>query len=449
MSKKPLSPDDESAVPSGRFARFSKFSALATTVAGSVVKNGARQLAQGKRPKLSELLLTPKNAMRVASQLAQLRGAAMKLGQLVSMDAGDMLPPQLAEIMARLRSDAKHMPRAQLLQVLEQEWGKGWQSRVSHFNLQPIAAASIGQVHEATALNGEKLAIKIQYPGVRESIDSDIDNVASILKFTGLIPDTLDIRNLLQEAKKQLHEEADYQREADSLEAFTSALGEDPRFDIPTVHRDLSTSRILAMRYVQGVAVEGLTDAPQETRDHIVGSLFSLFFKELIQMRLVQTDPNFANYQYNAEQQKLVLLDFGATRRYSNELVDGYLAVMDAALAGDRASLKAAAMRIGYFDEKTLPHHRELVLDLMELACVPLCTQGPFGFGQTDLAARIRDKGLALAEDRQFWHTPPVDCLFLHRKLGGLYLLAARLKANVDIQACIHASASQTQPKAL
>ena len=440
---------NESKVPKSRLARFSRLTALATSVAGGMVAEGARQLAQGKRPKLSNMLLTPANARRVADQLAQLRGAAMKVGQLLSMDAGDLLPPELSDILARLRSDAKMMPRSQLEGVLKAQWGEGWQARLRHFSWTPMAAASIGQVHEAVSLEGQRLAIKIQYPGVRESIDSDIDNVASILKFTGLIPDTLDIQNLLQEAKKQLHEEADYQREADSLEAFTQALGEDARFDIPTVHRDLSTSRILAMRYVHGVAVEGLTDAPQETRDHIASSLFSLFFKELIQMRLVQTDPNFANYQYNAEQQKLVLLDFGATRRYSPELVGGYLAVMDAALAGNRAGLKAAAMRIGYFDEKTLPHHRELVLDLMELACVPLCTQGPFAFGQTDLASRIRDKGLALAEDRQFWHTPPVDCLFLHRKLGGLYLLAARLKANVDIQACIHASTSPTKPQAL
>lgn len=135
----------ESAVPSGRMARLGRFGALATTVAGSVVKNGAKQFAQGKRPTLGSLLMTPKNAMRVADQLAQLRGAAMKLGQLVSMDAGDMLPPQLAEIMAKLRQDAKHMPRKQLLAVLEKEWGENWRERVREFNLTPIAAASVGR----------------------------------------------------------------------------------------------------------------------------------------------------------------------------------------------------------------------------------------------------------------------------------------------------------------
>lgn len=427
---------NESAVPSGRFARLSRFGALATTVAGSVVKNGTKQLAQGKRPRLSSLLMTPKNAMRVADQLAQLRGAAMKLGQLVSMDAGDMLPPQLAEIMAKLRQDAKHMPRKQLLAVLESEWGENWRERVREFNLTPIAAASIGQVHEAISLEGEKLAVKIQYPGVRDSIDSDIDNVATILRFTGLVPKTFDLATLLAEAKKQLHEEADYLREAECILKYTEALGNDEQFEIPTVNTGLTTRGILAMRYVEGVPIEQMAHATQPVRDKIATTMFELLFKELLGMRLMQTDPNFANYRYNPKTGKVVLLDFGATRSFDKELVDGYIDVMNAAKANNRDSMEKAGMRIGYFDSTTKPYHRGLVLDLMELACIPLCTQGTFDFGNNELAAKIRDKGFELGEDRKFWHTPPIDCLFIHRKLGGLFLLVTRLKARVDVGDC-------------
>jgi len=439
-SKKPpaINNSNESAVPSGRFARLSRFGALATTVAGSVVKNGTKQLAQGKRPKLSSLLLTPKNALRVADQLAQLRGAAMKLGQLVSMDAGDMLPPQLAEIMAKLRQDAKHMPRKQLLAVLEKEWGENWRERVREFNLTPIAAASIGQVHEAISLDGEKLAVKIQYPGVRDSIDSDIDNVATILRFTGLVPKTFDLAALLAEAKKQLHEEADYLREAEYIAKYTEALGDDERFEVPTVNTRLTTRGILAMRYVEGVPIEQMAHATQPVRDKIATMLFELLFKELLGMRLMQTDPNFANYRYNPKTGKVVLLDFGATRSFDKELVDGYVDVMKAAQAGNREMMQSAATRIGYFDDTTAQHHREMVLDLMDLACEPFCTKGCFDFGNTDLAARIRDKGFELGEDRQFWHAPPIDCLFIHRKLGGLFLLVTRLKARVDVSQCVN-----------
>lgn len=437
-NKKPEHPStNESAVPAGRLARLSRFGALATKVAGSVVKNGTKQLAQGKRPKLSQLLLTPKNAMRVADQLANLRGAAMKLGQLVSMDAGDMLPPQLAEILAKLRQDAKHMPRQQLLAVLEKEWGENWRSRVREFNLTPIAAASIGQVHEAISLDGEKLAVKIQYPGVRDSIDSDIDNVATILRFTGLVPKTFDLTALLNEAKKQLHEEADYLREADCIVRYTEALGADERFEIPTVNPALTTQGILAMRYVEGVPIEQMAHATQTVRNTIGTTLFELLFKELLGMRLMQTDPNFANYRYNPKTGKVVLLDFGATRSFNTELVEGYVDVMAAAHANSRGLMEKAATRIGYFDHTTQTHHRELVLDLMMMACEPLCTKGEFDFGNTDLAARIRDKGFELGEDRKFWHAPPIDCLFIHRKLGGLFLLLSRLKAQVNVQRCV------------
>ncbi|WP_334118491.1 ABC1 kinase family protein [Limnobacter sp.] len=440
MSSSPKNPgnknSNESAVPAGRIARLSRFGALATTVAGSVVKNGAKQFAQGKRPTLGSLLMTPKNALRVADQLAQLRGAAMKLGQLVSMDAGDMLPPQLAEIMAKLRQDAKHMPRKQLLAVLEKEWGENWREQVREFNLTPIAAASIGQVHEAISLDGEKLAIKIQYPGVRDSIDSDIDNVATILRFTGLVPKTFDLAALLAEAKKQLHEEADYLREAQCIVKYTQALGKDERFEIPTVDTGLTTRGILAMRYVDGVPIEQMAHATQPVRDKIATTLFELLFKELLGMRLMQTDPNFANYRYNPKTGKVVLLDFGATRSFDKELVDGYVDVMKAAQANSREMMEKAATRIGYFDHTTMAHHRDLVLDLMEQACEPLCTEGHFDFGNTDLAARIRDKGFELGEDRKFWHAPPIDCLFIHRKLGGLFLLVTRLKARVVVQHC-------------
>ena len=130
---------------------------------------------------------------------------------------------------------------------------------------------------------------------------------------------------------------------------------------------------------------------------------------------------------------KLVLLDFGATRAFNAELIAGYTDLMQAARLNDRGELAKAATRIGYFDHTTKPYHRELVLDLMQLACEPLCTEGEFDFGNTDLSSRIRDKGFELGEDRDFWHQPPIDCLFIHRKLGGLFLLVTRLKARVDV----------------
>ena len=423
------------AVPDGRLSRLARLGSLATGVAGGMLAEGARQLAAGKRPKVSELVLTPANARRVADQLAQLRGAAMKVGQLMSMDAGNLLPPELAEILARLREDARTMPMSQVVQVLETHWGKGWEQGFERFSFTPCAAASIGQVHRARTRDGQELAIKLQYPGVRRSIDSDVDNVATLLRVSGLLPRSLDVGPLLEEAKRQLHEEADYRREAENLQRFGGLLANTPEFVLPQAVDALTRSDILAMSWVEGVAVESLADAPQALRDHIASALNELLFRELFEFRLIQTDPNFANYRFDAASGRLALLDFGATRPYAEPVVEAYRRLMAGTVRGDRAAMGEAAQAIGYFQEHIHAAQRDAVIDLFATACEPLRHPGAYDFGTSDLPLRLRDAGLKLSMERDFWHTPPADALFLHRKLGGLYLLAARLRARVDVAA--------------
>ncbi|MEI8168347.1 MAG: AarF/ABC1/UbiB kinase family protein [Rhodoferax sp.] len=426
-----------SAVPSGRWSRLARLGSLATGVAGGMLAEGARQLAQGKRPRLGDLLLTPANARRVADQLAQLRGAAMKVGQLLSMDAGDLLPPELGEILARLRSDARAMPKSQVMAVLNTQWGDDWQRQFAQFSFTPIAAASIGQVHMAHTHDGRRLAIKIQYPGVRESIDSDVDNVATLLRLSGLLPQGLDIQPLLKDAKLQLHDEADYLREGAYLQRYAELLADAPEFLLPAMQPDLTTVSVLAMTFVGGVEVESLVQVAQAERDRVAGLLIHLLMRELFEFRLIQTDPNFANYRYDPRTRQLILLDFGATRPYPAALVKGFRQLMMGAMAQDREAMRSAALAIGYFNSSTLARHQEAVLDLFELATEPLLFEGDYDFSQSDLPRRIRDVGMALGLDRDFWHIPPADALFLHRKLGGLYLLAARLKARVNVRGLV------------
>ncbi len=423
-----------SPVPSNRFSRLVRLGGMATGVAGNMLVAGARQLAQGKRPNLSDLLLTPANALKVAQQLAQMRGAAMKVGQLLSMDAGDLLPPEMAAILARLRSDAHAMPQRQVQAVLTANWGARWQQRFGPFSFVPIAAASIGQVHRATTKDGRDLAIKIQYPGVRKSISSDVNNVASLLRLSGLLPKTLDISPLLAEAKRQLREEADYQAEGAHLQRFAELLAGVPEFVVPALHADLTTKNVLAMSFVGGVPIESMSTAPQAERNHIVSLLVGLLFRELFEFGLMQTDPNFANYRFDPKSRQLILLDFGATRRFTPAFGQAYRRLMRATVAGDRAAMAQAGLAIGYFDANTRPNHQTAVLDMFEMALEPLRHPGDFDFGNSDMVQRLRDAGMALGQDRDFWHIPPIDTLFLHRKLGGLYLLAARLRARVNVR---------------
>lgn len=312
------------AVPTSRLGRIGGFGRLAGGVAGGMMAEGARRLASGERPTLEQIMLTPGNARRLADRLGHMRGAAMKLGQMISMDAGDFLPPELATILATLRDRADFMPARQLDGVLASEWGKDWRRQFRRFEPRPIAAASIGQVHRAMTRDDRVLAIKVQYPGIATSIDADVDNVAGLLNISGLLPKELDIVPLLAAAKQQLHEEADYRREGAQMQAYAERLSGEPGFTVPQLDKELSTGRILAMSYEEGVPIESLIDAPQDLRNGVMARLIDLVGRELFDFGVMQTDPNFANYRYNHEKDTIILLDFGAARVVSPEVQASY-----------------------------------------------------------------------------------------------------------------------------
>ena len=327
------------------------------------------------------------------------------------------------------------MPMSQLVTVLDKAWGKDWSHRFERFSFTPSAAASIGQVHHAITRQGQALAIKVQYPGVRESIDSDVDNVAALLRLTGLLPSTIEINRILDEAKKQLHAEANYQLEQDWMRRYAERLGATSAFLLPEPHIELTTPQVLAMTWVEGSPIESLASAPQALRDHVATLLFDLALKEIFEFRVLQSDPNFANYRFNQDEQKIVLLDFGATRALPEAMVEGYRLLMQQGMAKNRTKMQEAATQIGYFSREMTAQQITAVMDLFEMACEPLCHRGHYDFAASNLPGRMHDIGMTLAMDRDYWHTPPIDALFLHRKLAGTYLLAARLQAQVDIGA--------------
>ncbi|CAI3970079.1 AarF/ABC1/UbiB kinase family protein [Alteromonas sp. DY56-G5] len=429
------------AVPSSRLSRIGRLGSLAGRIAGNVVSQGAGQLLKGEKPALSSLLLTPKNISNIADQLASMRGAAMKLGQLISMDAGDFLPEELAVILGRLRDDADPMPKDQLIATLNQSWGEKWQDDLLYFSFAPIAAASIGQVHKVITMDGRMLAVKVQYPGVKKSIDSDVDNVATLIKLTGLVPKSLDINPLLQEAKAQLHQEADYVREADMLNRYRALVEStdilckgNKAFVIPQTFAPLTTSTVLAMDFIEAQDLDALLNEPQDVRDAVMTALMTLFFNEIFHFKLLQSDPNLANYQFKPDTKEIVLLDFGATRDVPDAISAQYQALLNSAAANDRAMMQQAAFRIGLIDESHSQTQVDAVINIGMEACEAIRCEGAYDFGQSDLIARLHEKGMALTMEHNFWHTPPVDALFIHRKLGGLFLLAKRLKAKVDMR---------------
>jgi predicted unusual protein kinase regulating ubiquinone biosynthesis (AarF/ABC1/UbiB family) len=394
---------------------------------------GVKQLGKGKRPSLRNLLLTPANFERISQQLAQMRGAAMKIGQLISMDTGDVLPVELSQILTHLRDNAHPMPPTQLKKILNSEWPARWLQSFKSFDVRPIAAASIGQVHRAQLKDGRDIAIKVQYPGIAKSIDSDVANMGVLMRMSGLLPRGFELSSYLEEGRKQLHNETNYTQEASQLLRFRELLENMEQFIVPKLHKDWSTPNILTMAYVEGVPIDSLEEEVQDVRNQIARHLIDLTLMELFSFGVMQTDPNFANYLYQRDSQRIVLLDFGATHKIPAHIIKSYRNLMIAGLAGNDAVLEGIIEDLGFINSGTKECHRKQILLIIKFVFETFQNNSCFDFSDTELALDLQDKAIALVKDG-FQPPPlPIDILLIQRKLGGMFFLAGKLAARVDI----------------
>ncbi len=444
----PKPPPRRSRVPTGRVERLARIGWMAGEFAAGGLAERARRLAGRGASEAASVFLTAANARRLAQRLARMRGAAMKLGQLLSLEGEDTLPPEFAEALALLRASADTMPPSQVRRALGREYRKGWEARFRCFDFEPIAAASIGQVHAAVAADGRELALKIQYPGVARSIDDDVDNLAAVLRLTRILPVNLDVSGIVAEAKRQLRQEADYLAEADNLRRYAKLVSDEPRVFVPRVHDDLTTPRILAMDRVRGLPIEDLRgpEHPQELRDRVGEILQRLLFRELFEFGFMQTDPNFANYLLEPDTGRIALLDLGAAREIEPRLSALYARLFRAALGEDRDRLLEAADAIGFVPAEARLDQVRGLLDLILLVCEPLRKGGLYDFGASDLALRAREAGFELAFARGFLHAPPPATIFLHRKLAGTFFLCARIRARADARGLIEPFLDELAP---
>ncbi|TFH23510.1 MAG: AarF/ABC1/UbiB kinase family protein [Myxococcales bacterium] len=427
-----------SRVPSGRVERLARLGVMAGGLAAGAVAEGARRLINGgEKITPAKLLLTERNARQLAKNLSRMRGAAMKLGQLISLEGDVSVPAEFADALTSLRSDSDMMPPAQLHRVLGREYGHGWEKQFSHFGEVPVAAASIGQVHRAVTRDGRELALKIQYPGVARSIGSDVDNLATLLKMTRILPSSVKIDPMVREVKRQLRRETDYLAEARSLSRYAALLADDPMFRVPRVHEDLTTKRILAMDYLEGRPLQELWESQysRKIRDRVGTAMQRLVFRELFEFGFMQSDPNFANYLFSPENGTLILLDFGSAIELQPQLSDGYARLSIAVVENDRETIREVAIDFGLIREDEREDRVSALTDLVILCCEPLRARGSYDYGQSDLAARARDAALDLAFELGLLRPPPPQAIFIHRKLGGTFLLCRRLGARIDTPA--------------
>ncbi len=421
-------------VPSGRIERVGRFAWLAGGMAASAVTDSARRWISGDTQSYRDLVLSARNGKQLADALAGMRGAAMKLGQMLSLEGGITVPPAFADALARLRDSADKMPRTQLRRVLAREYGRDWMERFAEFDEDPIASASIGQVHRARTRDGRELALKIQFPAVARSIDSDVDNLAALLKASGIIPKAYDIDPLLTVVKDQLHQETDYLQEAKALGRYREMINGDDDVLLPAPHHDLTTPHILAMDYIKARPIESLWEEShdQDLRNRIAGKLQGLTLIELFDTGFMQSDPNFANYMFDPAGGRLVLLDFGSTVEIAPETMERYRRIVSAASRDDRDEVAALAIEFDWVAESDGRAAIDGLSDLILLSAEPLRGTDHYDFGKTDLAERARDISIHLTLEVGFLKPPPPEMLFIQRKLAGTYHLCTQLGARVD-----------------
>ncbi|XP_059370727.1 atypical kinase COQ8B, mitochondrial isoform X2 [Carassius carassius] len=423
----------ERKVPATRISRLANFGGLAVGLGIGAIAEVAKQSFGGKRSDMGALLDSPllseANAERIVNTLCKVRGAALKIGQMLSIQDNSFINPQLQKIFERVRQSADFMPAWQMHKVLEEELGSGWKEKLSSFEEKPFAAASIGQVHHGVLPDGREIAMKIQYPGVAESIRSDINNLMSVLKMSVVLPDGLFADSSLEVLQRELAWECDYKREAECAKRFRNLLKGDPVFVVPEVFDELSSRRVITMELVHGVPLDRCVDLNQETRNEICFNILQLCLRELFEFHFMQTDPNWSNFFYNSEQNKIFLLDFGACRDYPQSFTDDYIEVVHAASVGDRATVLQKSKDLKFltgFEAKAFEDaHVEAVMILGEA----FASTEAFDFSTQSTTQRIQSLIPVMLRHRLT--PPPEESYSLHRKMAGSFLICSKLKARI------------------
>lgn len=434
----------ESKIPSNRTARVLSFGGLAVSLGVGALEEFTKRVVGASTSKKddsilgSSLFLSEANAHKIVDTLCRVRGAALKLGQMLSIQDSEVVGPEIQAIFERVRQSADYMPVSQMRQVMDQELGDQWKSLFKSFDEKPFAAASIGQVHRAQLPSGEEVAVKIQYPGVAESIESDIKNVLMILKYANIFPEGLFIDHIMAYAKKELSWEVDYVREAACATKYRSLIEKyaDPKdhFHVPVVYEQLSSKRVITSELIRGISIDKLDDyletSSQEVKNSILQRLLKLFFQELFVFNYMQTDPNWSNFFYDYDTDTISLIDFGSSRPYSPDFVRQYFDIIQAAIESDREKVLSKSQDIGFLSGFEAEAFKVAHVDSVMIIGESIRHPGKFNFGRQSVTKQIHNLVPVMLRHRL--KPPPEEIYSLHRKLSGLFLLFTKLKAEID-----------------
>jgi predicted unusual protein kinase regulating ubiquinone biosynthesis (AarF/ABC1/UbiB family) len=447
-------PLDAGRLPTGRLARTARVGGLVTGQglrwAGMRTANRARspERAAAARDERTTALVS-----ELVDQLSRMRGAAMKVGQLFSMIELDGLPEeQRAELqskLATLRDDVPPVPFARLEKLMRKELGAPLGRVFASFDERAFAAASIGQVHRATTLDGEEVVVKVQYPGVAEAVDSDLRSATLLLPLIMRLAPAVDAKPLFAELRERIGEELDYELEAQHQRRVERLFRGHPFITVPRVRTDLSTRRVLVSEFVEGERFEAVRALDQAQRDRYGEIVFRFFFGLLYRNRIALGDPHPGNYLLCPERSggeasgrdggPVAFLDYGLVRDFGVARIDAERAIALAVREADPTALKAALISGGYvLGERADGLDAELALTMTRGAIRWYAVPGEHRFSPERRGRSARVRGAEDAERQAAFReqagrfTLPAETMLIRRMQALVAVVLSRLGASAD-----------------
>lgn len=432
-------------VTSNRFKRIFKLGAVGAQVAASSVASKLGSILPGDAEKREANIKRSytKNAGRIVDVLSELKGASMKIGQMLSADP-ELLPAEFADVMSSLQSDAQPMTYVTVKAQIERALDRPIETIFSYFDPDPVGAASIGQVHRAILDSGEEVAVKIQYPGVADSLESDLKSLKSMLIYGRAFADRKRLDQLFAEIQRMLLQEADYRVEAQTLARFYEVFKDREGFRTPRPYLDWSTREVLVMEYIHGTkldeAIEAMEDGPrrQQILERWVYN-YSWMFHELLELH---ADPHPGNFLLQ-DDDTLVMLDLGCVKKFDADFADGFLRVLDSTWQNEPERTIQLFHELGFGapDKAPAKLDPELMQQYQEILVAPFLRDEPFDFGGWQPAKEA--KSFMLRHPSFFKLTPPPDALAYLRVLSGIKGFLHKVDARINTYTMTYALAER------